>query len=59
MDSYKKIFVDGIEDCREVFEDMKKGLIENCFIEANMCEGGCVKGPAVINCIFPSTRQPW
>ena len=47
MDSYKKIFVDGIEDCREVFEDMKKGLIENCFIEANMCEGGCVKGPAV------------
>ena len=47
VDSYKKIFVDGIEDCREVFEDMKKGLIENCFIEANMCEGGCVKGPAV------------
>lgn len=47
VDSYKKIFVDGIEDCREVFEDMKKGLIEDCFIEANMCEGGCVKGPAV------------
>ena len=47
VDSYKKIFVDGIEDCREVFEDMKKGLIEGCFIEANMCEGGCVKGPAV------------
>lgn len=26
---------------------MKKGLIEGCFIEANMCEGGCIKGPAV------------
>ena len=31
VDSYRKIFVDGIEDCREVFEDMKKGLIEGRF----------------------------
>ncbi len=46
-DDYKKIFVDGIEDCREVFDDMKAGLIHGCFIEANMCEGGCIKGPAV------------
>lgn len=47
IDSYKKIFIDGIEDCKEVFDDMKAGLIEGCFIEANMCEGGCIKGPAV------------
>ncbi len=47
VDSYKKIFIDGIEDCKEVFDDMKAGLIEGCFIEANMCEGGCIKGPAV------------
>ena len=46
-DGYKKIFVDGVEDCKEVFEDMKKDLIHGCFIEANMCEGGCIKGPAI------------
>lgn len=43
---YKKIFIDGVENCREVFEDIREGNLTGCFIEANMCEGGCIKGPA-------------
>ena len=45
-EKYKKLFVDGVEDCREVFEDIKAGRLKGCFIEANMCRGGCIKGPA-------------
>ncbi len=26
---------------------MERGEFENCFVEANMCEGGCINGPAV------------
>ncbi len=44
---YRKIFVDGIGACRELFDGMERGEFENCFIEANMCEGGCINGPAV------------
>ena len=25
---------------------LKRGELEHCFIEANVCDGGCVKGPA-------------
>ncbi len=46
QENYKKIFIDGVEDCREVFEDIKAGKLKGCFIEANMCSGGCIKGPA-------------
>ncbi len=44
---YQKLFVDGIQACRELFEGMERGEFEHCFIEANMCEGGCINGPAV------------
>lgn len=45
-DNYRHIFVDGIENCRELLDAMEAGEIQNCFIEMNMCEGGCIKGPA-------------
>lgn len=38
--------VDGIDECREVFESIRSGEIEHCFIELNACKGGCVNGPA-------------
>lgn len=44
-DSYRKFYVDGIRNCRELCESMKRGEIHGCFIEMNMCSGGCVKGP--------------
>ena len=44
---YRKLFVDGIDACRELFEGMERGEFSHCFVEANMCEGGCINGPAV------------
>ena len=44
-DAYQKIYVDGIEACREVLESLEKGELRDCFIEANICAGGCIKGP--------------
>lgn len=44
--TYRHLFVDGIENCRELLDAMVAGEIQNCFIEMNMCEGGCIKGPA-------------
>lgn len=43
---YRRLFVDGIDNCRELLDAMEAGEIQNCFIEINMCEGGCIKGPA-------------
>lgn len=45
-DTYHKVFVDGLENCMEMLECLKNGELDHCFIEANVCEGGCVKGPA-------------
>ncbi len=47
VNNYNRIFVDGFDACRELFDGMKRGEFEHCFVEANMCEGGCIKGPAV------------
>lgn len=44
---YTMFDIDGMENCRELFEEMKEGRLKHCFIEANMCEGGCIKGPAI------------
>lgn len=30
----------------EMLECLGKGELDHCFIEANVCEGGCAKGPA-------------
>lgn len=46
-DKYRKIAVDGTRGCIELLESMKKGEIHNAFIEMNICEGGCVRGPAL------------
>lgn len=46
-DSYRKFYVSGLDNCMELLESMEKGEIEHSFIEINVCNGGCVKGPAV------------
>ncbi|MFR0987227.1 MAG: [Fe-Fe] hydrogenase large subunit C-terminal domain-containing protein [Frisingicoccus sp.] len=53
---YRHLFVDGIENCRELLEAMEAGEIQNCFIEMNMCEGGCIKGPATTKMEFSRYR---
>lgn len=45
-ETYHKVAVDGLKHCMQLFESMEKGELKGCFIEANVCEGGCVKGPA-------------
>ena len=45
-DGYHKVFVDGLENCMEMLECLRNGELDHCFIEANVCEGGCAKGPA-------------
>lgn len=45
-DQYYKVHIDGLKACMELFEELEKGEIENCFFEVNVCEGGCIKGPA-------------
>lgn len=46
LDSYQKVHVDGLENCMEMLACLQNGELKNCFIEANVCDGGCVKGPA-------------
>lgn len=46
-DRYRKFYVHGIENCIELFKSMEKGEVTGCFIEADLCSGGCIKGPAV------------
>lgn len=46
-DSYRKFYVHGMQNCIELLTSMEKDEISGCFIEVNMCNGGCIKGPAV------------
>lgn len=45
-DTYHKIHADGIKTCMELLEELVRGEIEGCFFELNICESGCIKGPA-------------
>lgn len=44
-DSYRKFYVHGIKNCIELCESMTRGEVHGCFIELNICNGGCIKGP--------------
>ena len=55
-DSYHKLYVDGIDACIELLESMEKGELEHCFVEVNICDGGCIKGPASKNWKSSFTR---
>lgn len=46
-DSYRKFYVHGVKNCMDLCESMTRGEITGCFIEMNMCSGGCIKGPTV------------
>lgn len=42
---YDRLYVDGIDAVKEMFECIRKGEIKNCFIEVSACVGGCINGP--------------
>ena len=43
---YRKFYVHGLHNCIELLKSMEKGEVTDCFIELNVCNGGCIKGPA-------------
>ncbi len=45
-DAYHKIHADGIKTCMELLEELTRDEISGCFFELNICESGCIKGPA-------------
>ncbi|WP_343208285.1 [Fe-Fe] hydrogenase large subunit C-terminal domain-containing protein [Anaerolentibacter hominis] len=47
FENYRKFYVHGIENCIELLRSMQRGEVHGCFIEINVCNGGCIKGPAV------------
>ena len=46
-DGYRKFYVHGEDNCIDLCKSMSRGEITGCFIEMNMCSGGCIKGPTV------------
>jgi iron only hydrogenase large subunit-like protein/uncharacterized Fe-S cluster-containing protein len=46
-DNYRKFYVHGIKNCIDLLESMERKEITGCFIEANVCNGGCIKGSAI------------
>lgn len=54
VDTYHKFYVHGAKNCMDLCESISKGEIKNCFIEMNMCSGGCIKGPTVEDDAFIS-----
>ena len=44
---YTAIAVSGAMHCRELFDALKNGNLTGICVEANMCEGGCMGGPAI------------
>lgn len=45
-DTYNKIHADGIKTCMDLLGELTRGEISGCFFELNICESGCIKGPA-------------
>lgn len=42
---YSTLHVDGIEACKSILNEVKKGIVKKCCIEINICEGSCMNGP--------------
>lgn len=42
---YTFISVQGAKDLTELLQEMDRGKIHNCFIEASTCYGSCINGP--------------
>lgn len=44
---YRKVCVDGVENCMELFSWLESEHPTGLFIEANMCAGACLGGPVM------------
>lgn len=44
---YKRVAIDGIDNCKAVFEELKNAPTQKVFIEMSACEGSCINGPCI------------
>ena len=44
---YRRIAIDGIDNCRAVFTEIENDEFGKVFIEMSACEGSCVNGPCI------------
>lgn len=44
-DDIHYLSIDGMDACMDALEDIKNGIIDNCFIEMSACKGSCTGGP--------------
>lgn len=47
VQSYRRIAIDGIDNCRAVFTEIENDEFGKVFIEMSACEGSCVNGPCI------------
>jgi PAS domain S-box-containing protein len=45
LERYNFMSVQGAKDIIELLQEIEKGLVHNCFIEASACYGSCINGP--------------
>ena len=44
---YRRIAIDGVDNCRRVFDEIENSEFGKVFIEMSACEGSCVNGPCI------------
>ena len=44
---YRRVAIDGVDNCRLVFNELERGNINHVFIEMSACEGSCINGPCI------------
>ena len=47
VEGYRRIAIDGIDNCRAVFDEIEDSEFGKVFIEMSACEGSCVNGPCI------------
>lgn len=45
--NYRRIAVDGIDACMELFDAMERDEVSGLAVEANICRGSCIGGPVM------------
>lgn len=47
VEGYRRIAIDGIDNCRAVFKEIENDEFGKVFIEMSACAGSCVNGPCI------------
>ncbi len=42
---YKHLRVDGVDSCKQVLDEMDRGVLSSYSVDISMCSGSCVNGP--------------